>query len=150
MDSADKGMAAAVGFFLDWRVFRFGLSSLGSMVVDKTVFSLLCVPLEKPAGRCAAIALSLAAARAVSGNCNFYCNMKFVFGRPFTLRSYAGYWTLAAFHAGLSVAATAAASAAIDAHGLLITLVNFCADAALFLFSFIVQKMVVFGRKPNG
>ena len=125
-------------------VIRFGLSSCLCLVVDGAVFSVVCVPAERFFGRTAVIAVSQTCAIAVSGHLNFFINRRLVFREEGTRFSYWKYWSLVGINLVMRTLATAAVSALLDAHGIAITAVKLCEDIALFAFSYVVQKRIVF------
>lgn len=123
---------------------HFGLSSCGCFVIDKAVFTAVCLPMQSAAGRVVAIAAASVLARIVSGHCNYFYNRRFVFKAASALKSYGQYWSLALVNLGLSMLATECISAGLDANGLAISAVNIGVDVALFLFSYSMQKFFIF------
>ena len=114
------------------------------MILDKAIFSLLCILLEGAAGRARAIIVSLAAARFVSGNANYAYNARFVFKSRASLSSYVKYWALAGVNVAVSAGATVVLAEMFDVHGLAITAVNFAVDVALFIASYSIQRIFIF------
>jgi len=133
-----------------WTLVSFGLSSCGCIVIDKGVFTAVCLPLQDVTGRAVAIVIGLVVARLISGNCNYLYNQRVVFKSPSTRRAYLQYWGLVAINVTLSMIATEVISAVLDAKGLAITLVNFCVDVSLFVFSFTIQRLIIFKNRRVG
>ena len=129
-----------------WTMVHFGLSSCFCLLIDKGVFAWLCLALESTVGRGPGIAVSAVVARLVSGNVNYAYNQRVVFRKRATWRSYVQYWGLVVVNMSLSVAMTELATMAFDAHGLMIVVMNVCADVLLFLFSYLVQRLFIFRR----
>lgn len=125
-------------------IVHFGLSSCGCFVIDKAVFTAVCLPMQHAAGRATAIAVAIVLARTISGHCNYFYNRRFVFKAASSLKSYWQYWSLAIVNLGLSMLATECISAWIDAKGLAISAVNVGADVVLFLFSYSMQRFFIF------
>ena len=132
-----------------WSLIHFGLSSVGCLLIDNAVFTLVCVLSEMALGRAMAILVSTVAAYAVSGHCNYFYNQRCVFGGEATLKSYFQYWGLVVVNGTLLVLATEFLAARFDAHGLKITLVKLACQVVLFLFSYTMQRCFIF-RRSNG
>ena len=117
------------------------------MVVDKVLFTAVCLPVQHAAGRTVAIAVAIVLARVISGHCNYFYNQRMVFKSASTFASYWQYWSLVLVNLALSMLATEVVSSLIDAKGITITGVNIGVDVTLFLFSFSVQKFFIFSKK---
>jgi len=134
------------GFAPAWTLISFGLSSCLCLVIDKIFFSLVCLPLVGLFGRSQSIVAGVIVARLISGNCNYFFNHKVVFGKAATLRSYCQYWSLVVINLLIAMSATTLISKWADAKGLVITAINLCVDVALFAFSFVMQRYVIFKK----
>lgn len=127
-------------------VFRFGVSAVGSLLVDKAVFAVVIAGTSDSMSRSASIALAQLLARVVSGHCNYFCNRIWVFGSRGGTRSYIGYWTLVFVKGALLVAGTSVMAEALDLQGQHITLANITIEIVLFSVSFVIQKLWIFRR----
>ena len=130
-----------------WTLVSFGLSSVTCLMVDLSVFSMVCVSLERGLGRQVAIAIAVTIARFVSGNCNFLWNMKYVFHSRFSKKAYLQYWALVLVNMALLTLSTQTVSSYFDVHGLWISLVKLGCEIVLFFFSYTMQKLFVFGNR---
>lgn len=61
------------------QMIHFRLSSLGCLLVDKGIFSVIFLSLTERAGREIAIAVAIVMARIISGHCNYFYNRHCVF-----------------------------------------------------------------------
>lgn len=132
-----------------WSLIHFGLSSVGCLLVDNAVFTVVCMLSENALGRATAILVATVAAYAVSGHCNYFYNQRYVFRSEATLKSYFQYWGLVLVNGSLLMLATEFLAARLDAHGLKITLVKFVCQVILFLFSYTMQRCFIF-KRSNG
>ncbi len=120
-------------------IFRFFFSSIATSMIDLMVFSSLVAVGAR-------LEFSILASRLVAGTFNFTMNKRVVFknlsaGPEAALK----YWLLVLFMAGLSYLGTVAFSSG----GMNVYLSKVLMEALLFLFSFSVQRDVIFDKKDS-
>jgi dolichol-phosphate mannosyltransferase len=127
------------------RLWRFTAASLASFALDIALFKLLHAVVLKDLGW-GRLALSVGLARVASATFNYLANLHFVFGGMRARRSLAKYAALALCIVAASYALTAAALGASSfARGHVAT-TKAAIDLFLFLASYVVQRLCVFGR----
>jgi putative flippase GtrA len=133
------------------RLGRFSASSLLGFVVDNVVFTVVLVALQSPHFlRRHDILISLIVARAVSASVNYAANKKYVFRSHAALSSsFMRYWALVVIIAALSYAGTALLSYALDLRGPYITVGKIVVETVLFILSYRLQRIWVFGPTQN-
>ena len=140
---------AAKSFFK--RLGRFSVSSLLGFVVDNLVFTVVLMALQSQnLLRRHDILLSLAVARAVSATLNYAANKKFVFRSHASVgASFIRYWVLVLVIAALSYVGTSLVSYALDLQGAIITAAKIAVEMGLFILSYRLQRIWVFGPSLN-
>ena len=125
---------------------KFICSSLLGFLVDNLVFTGVLMGLERTdLNRAKMIFGALAVARLVSATTNYFVNLKCVFSsRAHGGRSFVKYWLLVALIALLSYVGTTALTAALDLHGVIITMIKVAVEIVLFVLSYVLQKKWVF------
>ena len=131
------------------RIVHFGFSSVWTQFVDIAVFTVVCVPMERPFGRTVAIACAVPAAKLASGHCCFFYNLWCVFKSKFSWKAYFSFWGLVAVNTVILTGCTEGVSSLFDATGFQISVINFCATVALWFCSYIVQEFVIFKKDQN-
>ncbi|MBQ3344265.1 MAG: bifunctional glycosyltransferase family 2/GtrA family protein [Kiritimatiellae bacterium] len=130
---------------------KFCVSSVLAFLADNVIFTFLLFFLQGLGWlRRYDILASLVVARMVSSSINYLCNRIFVFKSAARLvSSYTRYWALVFFVAILSYIGTACLSAALDASGLIITVVKIVVEMILFVISYRCQKHWVFIERAS-
>ena len=133
------------------RLGRFSVSSIMGFVVDNVVFTVVLMALQSQnLLRRYDILLSLVVARAVSATLNYAANKKFVFhSHAAVSSSFMRYWALVLLVAALSYIGTALLSYALDLMGAAITAGKIAVETLLFILSYRLQRIWVFGPTQN-
>jgi glycosyltransferase involved in cell wall biosynthesis len=129
-------------------LLKFCLSSVLSFSIDNGVFALMLwwlIGAQNPNKY--QILASLAVARIISANFNYFFNRKVVFKTHAPKRSYFQYWLLVIIIGAMSYGLTSSISWVLGASGLAVTAVKISAETFLFISSYIIQKRFIFRGK---
>jgi glycosyltransferase involved in cell wall biosynthesis len=123
-----------------WDIIKFGGSSAICAVVDFALFVTIASSAFGQGAR--GVIMSAVLARLVSGLCNFFLNRFFVFGAG---KKGASVKYLLLFIAQMLISAEL--TAALTETGLLAPVSKLIVDSALWVMSYVIQRIFIFGRK---